>query len=142
MVRAHCCADGSNQGEGTITGVSANETLGVHWGTGGANGFGQISYAINSYYTWSYYVNVVGIAPAKPGDGTSEFLEMNRQPAVAVPQDKPITRRFQLPGGSPFPTSVNALWVQSVTVSTGIGAVLGQEQVTLSGPKGDRDLIK
>ena len=51
--------------DGTIAGLSSqasyNDTVGVHWGQGGANGFGQISYAIDEYYTWSYYVNVVQI---------------------------------------------------------------------------------
>ena len=35
--------------------------VGVLWGAGGANGVGQLSYTVNSNYTWSYYVNVVNI---------------------------------------------------------------------------------
>ena len=41
--------------------IQAQFGVGVLWGAGGANGVGQLSYTVNSNYTWSYYVNVVNI---------------------------------------------------------------------------------
>ena len=61
-------ADGTVQdGQGSIA-PSGNEAS-VFWGAGGLNGFGQISYQASDYYTWSYYVNIIGITIGTPTAG-------------------------------------------------------------------------
>ena len=67
--------------------------VGVLWGAGGANGVGQLSYAVNSNYTWSYYVNVVNItinsmagvaAPDGPDRSASMVRRLGRhQPSLS-----------------------------------------------------------
>ena len=49
--------------------VDSDASVFVTWGAGGINGFGQISYQVNQFFTWSYYVNVVAITVATPSAG-------------------------------------------------------------------------
>ncbi len=70
-VQTENSAGAVQSGQGSL-GLFHTTSASVRWGTGGDNGYGQISYQIDGNYTWSYYVNVVSMTISNPHPITTQ----------------------------------------------------------------------
>jgi hypothetical protein len=110
--------------QGTLLAAPATSvgSAGIRWGSGGASGFGQLSYKVNNDYTWSYYVNVVAITVANtPGGSLSASATAGS---------------FQ----THAPTDINSHGVESVFIDSSSKATNQSENasatITIVGPNG------